>query len=146
MTCVSRAARRESGFSLLESLLACTLLTVGVLALAAVFAVASALGARARHMTLAAILAAQTIEELSASRAAGDVVATDFTGPSGERLAGGGGSPPPGTAFIRRWSVRERSDGVGRSVVMTVSVESLRSGSSGIPDVRLVTARARLEP
>ena len=146
MPCPILDARRHAGFSLLECLLACTLLTVGMLALAVLLASASSLAARARQITLAAMRAAQKLEELSSGRLTGDAEAVDYTTPSGERLPAGGGPAPPGTAFITRWSVRERGGGAGRTFVFTVAVESTRAGAGGVPDVRIVTARLRPAP
>ena len=146
MPCTTFDTRRQAGFSLLECLLACTLLTVGVLALAVLLASASSLAARARHITLAAIHATQKLEELSSGRLTGDAEAVDFTTPSGVRLPAAGGAAPPGTAFITRWSVRGRGGGAGRTFVLTVAVESTRAGTGGMADVRIVTARLRPAP
>ena len=146
MTCALFDVRCHRGFSLLECLLACTLLTVGVLALAALIAASSSLGAKAQQITVAAISATQKLEELSSGILTGDEEATDFTGRFGEPLQSAGGVAPPGTALVRRWSVRQRGGGAQRTFVLTVTVESRRGGPIGAPDVRLVTTRLRPAP
>ena len=55
---------RDRGFALLDALLASTLLVVGVLSLAQIFALAARANGTARHLTIASVLAAQKIEEL----------------------------------------------------------------------------------
>ena len=94
-----------AGFSLIESLLAGALLSVGVLALAQVFVVTIAATSAARCTTLASILAAQKIEELLA-------------GPL--RLAGAG-SERIGE-FTRAWTVTPHEEDSLNTAVIQVTV------------------------
>ena len=55
---------RDAGFSLIETLIATFLLAVSLSALAQLFAIAVTNNAVARHGTIAAVLAAQKIEQL----------------------------------------------------------------------------------
>jgi prepilin-type N-terminal cleavage/methylation domain-containing protein len=120
----SRPLREVSagGFSLLEVLVATAVFVVAVVALAQLFAVAIDANARARSMTLAALLAQQKMEELVAAFSQQDVNGAildvspagaldrntsgycDYVDQRGQSL-GGGIAPPPGAAYLRRWSL-----------------------------------------
>ncbi len=70
----------------------------------------------------------------------------DFLDRNGAWL-GGGTTPPPGTAFVRRWSV-ENFDAAGDLLVIQVLVRPVASGSAPGKDrvageARLVSLRAR---
>ncbi len=100
-----RCLADAGGFSLIESLLAGALLSVGVLALAQVFVVTVSATSAARRSTLASILATQKIEELLA-------------GPL--RLTGAG-SEPIGE-FTRAWTVTPHEEDSLNTAVIQVTV------------------------
>lgn len=110
----------DPGFSLIEAMLATLVLTVGVLSLVQLFAVTAMASAGAAHVTMAAVLAAQKVEELRAlpwGAAAGGADRVDI--------------------YVRRWSV-EPPAAAGDALLLTVEVAP--------GNVRLVTARARRAP
>ena len=95
--------RNQSGFSLVETLVAIGLLTTAIVASAQLLAVATTANLSARHSTYAAILAAQKIEQLQSltwgtdtgGAAVSDLTADTVASP--EMAAGGSGltlSPP----------------------------------------------------
>jgi hypothetical protein len=151
--------------SLLESLVACTILTVGVLSLAQLFALAAALNVSSRQTSHAAVLAAQKIEEL---RTVGAVLMpsppsalsentagyVDYVDRTGDTVGAGSTVPPDGAVYIRRWSIDPLATDPLSTVVIQVFVTPHRErpGSSGAVrhspgEVRLVTAaRTRRAP
>ena len=58
--------RSKQGFSIIEVLVATTVMAVGLAALAQLFALSVGVNTRARHTTMATVLARQKIEELRA--------------------------------------------------------------------------------
>ena len=110
------------GFSLLEVLVATAVVVVAVAALAQVFAVAIHANAGARSMTFSLLLAQQKMEEIVAAWADQDLNGAtpgaspagvldrntagycDYVDANGKSL-GGGTTPPPGAAYLRRWSI-----------------------------------------
>ena len=101
----NRRPADAAGFSLIETLLAGALLSVGVLALAQVFVVTIGATSAARRTTLASILAGQKIEEL-------------LSGPL--RLAGAG-SDRIGE-FTRAWTVTPHEEDPLNTAVIQVTV------------------------
>jgi prepilin-type N-terminal cleavage/methylation domain-containing protein len=109
----------RNGFSLLEVLVATTILTVAVTSLAQVIAVATRANATARMSALAALLAAQKLEQLrtlmwsfdAAGASTGEIVAggaldRDVYGYVDRLDAGGRTVLDASTAaFVRRWSI-----------------------------------------
>jgi prepilin-type N-terminal cleavage/methylation domain-containing protein len=160
-----RRGANSRGFSLLEVLFATTILTVAVISLAHVFAVAVRANAAARTSTVAALLAAQKMEQLRALPwgfdAAGAPVSDTTTG-------GAGLSPSPSgaldrdvngysdlldasgrkvlhagaAAFVRRWSVAPLPSHPD-TLVLQVMVARADVSSA---DVRLVTVKTRKGP
>jgi len=112
---------RDRGFALPDALLASTLLVVGVLSLTQIFTLAIRANATAQHVTVAAVLAAQKIEELRSTpwRVPDEGV---------DRVE----------AFTRQWSVAPLGADPAHTAIIQVSV------TPGA--VRLVTLRARDEP
>jgi prepilin-type N-terminal cleavage/methylation domain-containing protein len=110
------------GFSLLEVLVATSLVLVALTGLAPLVAFAIQANARARSSTFAVLLAQQKMEELVAAlseeeaHGAGPNVSPagaldrntpgycDYLNRNGQPL-GGGTTPPAGAAYLRRWSV-----------------------------------------
>jgi type II secretory pathway pseudopilin PulG len=98
--------KSSAGFSLLETLVAITLLTVGVCSLAQLFVISARANQRAHAITTASVLAQQKMEQLRAlmwgvddlGRALTDTTSDTTTMP--ERPAGGVGlSPSPGNTL-----------------------------------------------
>lgn len=150
------------GFTLIEVLIAMTILAVALVSLAQLFVVSTANNDRARVATFATILAAQKMEQLrglawgfdamglaltdtSANTAAPIETPVGGTGlaPSAEdtlvrsaegyvdyvdrlgNVLGGGTTPLPGTAYIRRWSVRPLAASPGGAIALRVAVTPL---------------------
>jgi prepilin-type N-terminal cleavage/methylation domain-containing protein len=136
----AKCLRAERGFSLLELLVASTLLAVGLLALAQLLALASTANAAAGRATYATALAADKLEELRAltweslQRQAGE---------SADRLDGAG-RPREGAfgaaAYTRRWVIDPLPADPHNTFVIQVIVSSRRD------DARVVSVRTRRAP
>jgi len=159
-----------SGFTLLEVLVATTLLFVAVASLAGLSVLATQANAHAKTTTFAALLAARKIEELRAlpwgydalgnPRSDGGLATSpsdaleqntsgycDFLDASGASL-GGGVSPPAQTVFVRRWSIQPLSSNPANALVFQVVVRRLQSGTTGAAvvftdEAALATVRTR---
>jgi hypothetical protein len=158
-----------SGFTLLEVLVATTLLFVAVASLAGLSVMATQANAHAKITTFAALLAARKIEELRALPWGFDALGNprsdvglaispsdsleqntsgycDFLDASGVSL-GGGGSPSDRTVFVRRWSIQPLSSNPANALVFQVVVRRLRPGTSGAAvfadEAALATVRTR---
>jgi prepilin-type N-terminal cleavage/methylation domain-containing protein len=159
------------GFTLLEVTVALALLAGAFLTVAQLLIAAARVAELSRATTLAAILAAQKLEQLRSLAwgydAEGGPVGAPGLSPS-DSLAidsagfvdyldeaggwiGSGPSPPPQALFIRRWSVEE--DTGGPPAVLTLRVVVLRrsgrgvaapaGGPSWIETARITSAKAR---
>jgi prepilin-type N-terminal cleavage/methylation domain-containing protein len=132
-----RRVRRNSadcaGFSLVETLVAVTILAVALASLAQLFGVAAAANQRARRTTVASILARQKMEELRSlawDAAPGPsptgTLETEVAGYSDFLDARGQPFDSPaaadGVAFVRRWSIERLSTDPGRAHVLRVVV------------------------
>jgi Tfp pilus assembly protein PilV len=103
------------GFSLVEVLLATSLLATGVLGLAHVLAVAVGVNVASRQTTSATVLAAQKVEEILAG---GDI----------------GGSEDAVDGFRRRWTAQSLPGSSTRLMIVQVIVEpSVSLGGRGRP-------------
>ena len=128
----SRRRATERGFSLVEVLVASTILIVGLVSLAQLLAVAIASNISSGHTTYAAVLAAQKIEELRhvawASEASTGV---DDVGP-----------------YTRRWSIEPLpdtpADVPASAAVIHVSVTHGAGGPA--TEARVVTVVTRKAP
>ncbi len=121
-----RRWRGESGFSLVESVVACGVVTVGVLSVAQLFAMAVSMNAASRNATLAAILAAQKVEELrTVAEPAGGV---EFIDARGRPLPYAGGVQPPGAAFLRRWAIEPLHVDPSNVAALAVTVTPVARG------------------
>ena len=166
-TTIHRLAR-DSGFTLLEVLVATTLLFVGVAALAGLSMMATHANTTARATTFASLLAAQKMEELRALPWGYDALGQprsdltpsppdalsrnvsgycDFLDAAGRSL-GTGSSPPAQALFVRRWSIEPMPSNPANTLVLHVLVTRIRSDQSGASDalpgdVSLVTVRTR---
>src|SRR5882672_7247946 len=104
------------GFSLLEVLVATTIVMVGVVALAQLVALAAHANLLAKQTTIAAALAQDKTEGLLTNVAGGQPSSPpdtlghnvdgycDFVDATG-RLLGAGPAAPAGSAYLRRWSI-----------------------------------------
>jgi type IV pilus modification protein PilV len=150
---------REHGFSLLDALIACTILAVGVLSVAHLLAVGVALNGSARDTTVAAVLAAQKLEELrshpSVDASPADALERDAPGFVDYLDRHGNvhaASDATGTvAYVRRWStepVADHPDTVVVQVRVTAGPGSgpdRRAGPRG-REIRMVAAKTRKAP
>jgi prepilin-type N-terminal cleavage/methylation domain-containing protein len=175
------------GFSLLETLVALTIMTVALSALVQLLSVSARSNQVAHSMTMATLLAQGKVEQLRALAwgfdAAGVAVSDRTTDvailpeqPSGGRglspsppgtlernvegycdfldgwgrYMGGGTTPPPGTAYVRRWSIELRPTWHQNAVLLQVSVipwtrsgNVALGGGRGPGEVRLVSVKTR---
>lgn len=119
----------ERGFSLVEALVATTLMVVGVVALAQLFTVATVSNMSASHATHATVLASQKLEELRAL--AWDHIRTE----SDADQVG---------AYTRRWTIAPLPADPDDTIVIQVSVT--RGAGPSPEDARLVTLMTRATP
>jgi prepilin-type N-terminal cleavage/methylation domain-containing protein len=120
------------GFSLLETLVAVSIVAVALTALAHLFVISVQANADARRATFASVLAAQKMEQLrglgadlspQASGSLSQNVAglCDFLDEYGRSLAAGL-TPPSGTVYIRRWSIESLASGPADTLLIQVVV------------------------
>lgn len=181
---LERLMRVNSGFTLLEVLVALAILTTSVLGLMQVFTGTARATALARRMTVSSSLAAQKLDQLrglawaydaagvpvsdtqtdttvapeiasggrglAASPAAALQANTDgycdFLDAQGRSL-GGGTTPPPDTAYVRRWSIVPLADDPTDSFVLQVRLLSRDAATAGADDpgsATLTTIRTRV--
>jgi len=88
---IRQSIRSESGFSLIEVVIAAGLLVTALVSLAQLFAIAARSNSSARVATVSAILAAAKVEELRSVAFAMDESGTDYVEGS----------------YFRRWRVRQ---------------------------------------
>ena len=131
------------GYSLLEALVAISVLAVGVAALAHLTVLATHANVRARHTTVAAVLAQQKMEDLAPDAARGGAIASpagtlDANAPSffefvdrDGNVLGGGAAPPAGSAYLRRWSMEPLPGDTGTTWLLQVLVRNLRDAGPG---------------
>ena len=122
-------AAEASGFSLLEVLMAVTLIAGALVALAQLCAIATNANLVARGTTVGVVLATAKIEQLrqDEAHAAGGSLESDLAGFSdafdaGGRSLGAGIPPPQGAAVVRRWSVQPLASDPVRSRMFQVRV------------------------
>ena len=126
------------GYSILEVLVATTIVAIGVAALAQLVGVAVRANVQATQTTIATVLAQQKMEELLPT-AAGDLRASppgalaqnidgyaDFAGRGG-LLLGPGPAPPTGTAYLRRWAIDPLQNSANNTWILRVRVTDLRT-------------------
>jgi type II secretory pathway pseudopilin PulG len=155
----SRLSTRDDGFSLLEALVATSIMTVGVAALAQLAGWSLHANAQARRTSIAPVLAQQKVEELVAEAAAGGLAPSpagtlasdvagycDFVDRAGRPL---GAAPAPDSAYARRWSIEPLPSSPAHTSILQVLVIDLRhhSAANAVPagvrlpgDARVVAA------
>ena len=139
---VSRLSRRDDGFSLLEALVATSIVTVGVAALAQLAGWSLYANVQARRTSIASVLAQQKVEELVAEAAAGGLIPSpagalasdvagycDFVDRTGRPL--GAGPAPPAGAYARRWSIEPLPSSPAHTSILQVLVIDLRHHAAG---------------
>src|SRR4051812_5819193 len=129
----------DDGFSLIEVLVATTIMTVAIAALAQVLALGTALNASAGRTTFAAVLASQKVESL---RALGWDALQRRIGRTVDYLDRGGGvtADPEAASFTCESIVEPRADDPANLIDLHVIVRSAREA------VALETTLARHEP
>jgi type II secretory pathway pseudopilin PulG len=163
---VGCAHHRDTGFSLVETVVATSLLAVSLVAMAELFATATRSNVTARNGTMTAILAAQKMEQLRGSAWVGLAALSpspagslqrnvngyvDYLDALGSPL-GGGSSPPIGTVYIRRWSIEPLPTSPHHTLVLQVLVtRRVGLGAAGSiarqpGDARLLDVRTRTSP
>ena len=135
--CYSQGMR---GFSLLEVLVATTIVAVGVSALAQLAGIATHANRHARESTIAAVLAQEKMEELLAEEAGtltpspADALGhnvdgfSDFIDAAGHTI-GAGTVTLPGSAYVRRWSIDPLPDSRSGAWILQVLVTDVRTRS-----------------
>jgi Tfp pilus assembly protein PilV len=126
---------RESGFSLVEVLVATGVLVAGIASVVQLFLIATQATVDARDATYAAVLAAQKIEELRAAPFPGPGYATEYLNGRGAQVLDRGDS-----LYERRWTVAPLPAQPADTVVLTVRVWRRARASRA---VRLTTVRTR---
>jgi hypothetical protein len=111
----------------MEVLIASTLLTIGLIAAARLFAASTLANAGSRTVTTATVLAAEKMEELRAL--AFDDPAIERSPPDSLALDVVGYSDHPDPQFIRRWSIEPLPSYPDAAVVVRVAV--MRPGAPG---------------
>lgn len=168
----TRCCASAAGSTLVEALVAMLILTTGLLAMAELVRLAVASNGRARHGSVAAILATQKIEELRSLAWEFDVSGVVVSDPglrtspwslqqntSGfvdhvdghGAVVGNGEQAPASTVYTRRWSIEPLPPAGEDLVLIQVLVTGTQSRShtdrgsvSRLPgDARLATIKAR---
>ncbi len=131
----------EGGFSLIETLIATTIVIVALSGLAQLFVVSAAANVGAKAATTATILAQDKMEELIATAENGGDD-SDFMDSRG-RLLGTGGVPPAGTAYVRRWTIQPLPESSTGPFAFQVFVSRVAAGDEA---ARIVAIRTRRTP
>ncbi len=136
----------QRGFSLIETIVATSLLAVALVTLAQVVDAGVQSGVAARTRAATALMAAQKMEQLRALTWA--VIAgmppedVDYLDASGDQRCPGASSPCGEAMYVRRWSATPASSLTG---VLIIRVD-VRPVGNGHGSTTLVTARARMTP
>jgi prepilin-type N-terminal cleavage/methylation domain-containing protein len=130
---------RQVGFTLVEVLVAMTIVACMAMGVAELFAVTTAATQSARTQTSALVLASQKLEQLRAlawggadlTPSPGDALATSANGyadylDARGRVVGGGARTPAEAVFIRRWAVAPLAADPANSIVLQVLVTTRR--------------------
>jgi type II secretory pathway pseudopilin PulG len=146
---------KAAGFSVIEVLVATTIVMVGVGALAALSVVSTARNAAAHSTTMTLLLAEQKMEHLRGADVGPSPAGTlssntvgwvDYLDATGKPLGVVSDTPPAAAMYIRRWSVEPVAANAGETIVLQVLVTTHRNrGSADVPvDVRRLPDETRL--
>jgi prepilin-type N-terminal cleavage/methylation domain-containing protein len=130
----------ESGYSLVECLIATALLAVAVVSLAQLVAMALASAANARELTRCTIIAQQKLEELRSSAARAVASSCPSTSPCvayldrNATVLGVGGSAPDGTTHAVWWLATDTGSGTWVVEVAAAPWRIGRSPAASYPD------------
>jgi len=136
----------QRGFSLVETIVATSLVAVALVALAQFVGAAVQSGAAARARAATTLMAEQKMEQIRAQPWAAIAVTppdvTDYLDAAGNERCAGASTPCRDAVYVRRWSATPSafSDGV---LIIEVDVALVGKGHGS---ARLVTARARMTP
>jgi type II secretory pathway pseudopilin PulG len=150
----AQAPGRERGFSLIETVVAAGIVAGAFAALAQMFALSIAHNNSARNGSAAMVLAGQKVEQLRGltwgvdlyeGGALGSSLAgfADYVDQAGNIL-GAGGTMPPGTVYLRRWSVAAMPSKPGLLVLQVMVTKPM--AASAVDAARLITLRSRNAP
>ena len=136
----------QRGFSLIETILATSLLAIALVSLAQFVAASSHTGAVARTRTATTLMAEQKMEQIRAlpwaTLAAMPRAGVDYLDASGQERCVQAATPCGDAVYTRRWSAAPAPLLTGM-LIITVEVEPIGQGHGRSA---LVTARARLTP
>jgi prepilin-type N-terminal cleavage/methylation domain-containing protein len=136
---------RQRGFSLVETLIATSLLAGALATLAQFVSAGVQSGAAARARMLTALMAEQKLEQLRTlpwPAVAVTAVTTDYLDGSGIERCPGATTPCAEAVYVRRWSTTPAGFSTG-VVIIAVDVHLIGKGHGS---TTLATARARMTP
>jgi prepilin-type N-terminal cleavage/methylation domain-containing protein len=159
--CTARHCAGGDGFSLVEVLVATSIFVVALAATAPLVTGAIHANARARAATFSVLLAEEKMEELVAALWQQDIPGAalavsppgtlnrstagycDYVDRYGHRL-GGGPEPPPGAAYLRRWSIDPLPMYPASTRVLQVVATPSHGGSDADGDLTRLRDTARV--
>jgi prepilin-type N-terminal cleavage/methylation domain-containing protein len=135
-----RALSRTDGFTLIEALVATTILTIGVVSVAHLTIMSRNSAQSAWRTTTAAVLAQGEMERLRSAAwpATASVTCCEFFDADARWLAAGD-SPPMGTAYARRTSIESLPLNPGNVWLVQVTVTPARASGA----ITLIGVRSR---
>ena len=136
----------ERGFSLVETIVATSLLAVALVTLAQFVAAGAQSGAAARTRAATTLMAEQKMEQIRAlpwaAIAAAPAEVTEYLDASGNERCPGASAPCGDAVYVRRWSA---TPAAFSTAVLIIEVD-VRPAGKGHGRTTLVTARARMTP